>query len=805
MPLNFANPDWAFLLFLGGMVYVFLAFAGLLLRPRDPEAPAWDSLVLFGVLMGLSIWTEMVARTLEPGPWADLLRLGLLAGAQGAQLAFAARSLHRLGWGPRSLRWAPLALAGLVGLLAALAPGRLDSLIRFLLGIPAGLGTGLVLLLATRQQRTGGRDLRWAGCLLALAPIPSALSTLMPGGISTPNHVAIPLLRLGSALLVTGAAFSLWWAGEPLRPRRVRDHALLALVFLVLAGGWVLVRRVEDASRRAFHAQLLDVARFTAGTLPPGSIDGLAGLPSDRSRPEYQALRRHLGLAQQAWPRLRFLYILVRREDRVVFLADSEPESSPDHSPPGSPYPEASPVLKEALDSGLPLTEGPLADRFGTWISAFAPLRSPEGRTLGILGLDVEADVYARMVGRARMAPIFGVMLIGLLLLAMDLGLRLERERRTLSSRAHRERRDILEALDIQVWCLKAPDTYSLVNQAFAAYHGWFAEELADAPLDRVLSGEALAGALEGNRKAFQDGLSQRYEQWDLDALGRRRFLAISLVPRLDEHRRVVAVVGSAVDLTARKVAEAARLDLERRLAEARRSESLSRMAGAVAHHFNNLLGAALGSLELAEVDLDPGSRVRSRIARAREATRKAADLSLQMLTYLGRDAEVARQELHLPQALEPLLEELRSRMPQEIVLASEVPEGLPALEVDPEHLTALVTHLVLNAAEALGEDAGRILVRVGRVRPGALLPGHRIPSDWTVPQGGATVLEVADNGPGIAPEWLDHLFEPFFTTRFQGRGLGLASVLGIARTYGGAVSVETAPGQGATFRVFLP
>jgi signal transduction histidine kinase len=228
-------------------------------------------------------------------------------------------------------------------------------------------------------------------------------------------------------------------------------------------------------------------------------------------------------------------------------------------------------------------------------------------------------------------------------------------------------------------------------------------------------------------------------------------------------------------------------------------------MAGAVAHHFNNLLGAALGSLELAEGDVPPGSRAQARIGRAREATRRAADLSLQMLTYLGRDAEVARQPLEPARALAPLLEELRTRLPQEVALTGELPEDLPPLEMDPDHLATLVTHLVLNAAEALGEAPGRILVRAGRMPTGAHLPGHRLPVDWSAPEGGATILEVSDDGPGISPDLIEHLFEPFFTTRFQGRGLGLASVLGIARTYGGAVSVESAPGQGATFRVFLP
>ena len=85
------------------------------------------------------------------------------------------------------------------------------------------------------------------------------------------------------------------------------------------------------------------------------------------------------------------------------------------------------------------------------------------------------------------------------------------------------------------------------------------------------------------------------------------------------------------------------------------------------------------------------------------------------------------------------------------------------------------------------------------------LPPGHWLPVDWHLPEAGATMLEVIDTGPGISLDIQEHLFEPFFTTRFQGRGLGLPSVLGIARTYGGAVEVASTPGQGATFRVLLP
>ncbi len=763
MSLNGAGPEWSFLLFLGGTVYVFFAFSALLLRPHSSEAPAWNALVGFGALVGSSIWTEMLARTLEFGPGLDVLRWSLMASGQIALLAFTLRSWKRLE-GPSFLTdltsWAPLMALGLG---ASLRDGTPEAWLRLGLGLPASLGAGLVLHRATRLGRTANRNLRPSAWMLALSGFPSAAGSFLPGGFLEPRDMVAPSLRILSALLVTGATFHLWWVGEPRRPRRLRDTLLLAGVLFVLGVGSWLVRRVDAQAHAAFLNHVNAIARFTADTLSRVPPEALKAYRDGTPHPQAEALRTSLTRIPLVWPEIR----------------EAELRFTPPQTWTKSVRPDA--------------------------LQVQVPVMSAAEIPMAHLCLQGHAEIHAERLGRSRLAPIFGTMLIILLLLAMDLGLRLERERQVLDARNHRERRDILEALDIQVWYLQDPYTYGLVNQAFAAYHGWFAEDLVGMPISRILTGERLERALTSNHHVFEKAQTLRFEQWEEDALGREHFLAISLVPRKDDEGRVVAVVGSAVNLTDRKRSEAARLELERQLAETHRYESLSRMAGAVAHHFNNLLGAALGSLELAQEALTRDHPAWRRIHRAREVTQKAVSLSQQMLTYLGRDAEIARQVLDPVQVLQPTLLDLQAQLPSHLRFDLDIPQSCPPLALDPAHLNAMVKHLVQNAVEALGERPGRIRIHLAPCPPGTRFPGRLLPLGWDIPPQGAVLLEVTDDGPGMPPDVLEHLFEPFFTTHFQGRGLGLASVLGMARTHGGAVNVTSHVGQGTTFRILFP
>ena len=171
-------------------------------------------------------------------------------------------------------------------------------------------------------------------------------------------------------------------------------------------------------------------------------------------------------------------------------------------------------------------------------------------------------------------------------------------------------------------------------------------------------------------------------------------------------------------------------------------------------------------------------------------------------ISYAGRGALV-RRPTDLGLIVQDMQRLLRASLASKIRLDVDTDSGLPLVEADRARMRQVVLNLITNAADAIGEDGGTILVRtkarmMDRVALNTI--GAR-----TLPAGQYAVLTVVDDGPGIDPEIKSRIFEPFFTTKKQGRGLGLAAIAGIVRAHGGVISVETQPGQGATFQVLLP
>ena len=263
-------------------------------------------------------------------------------------------------------------------------------------------------------------------------------------------------------------------------------------------------------------------------------------------------------------------------------------------------------------------------------------------------------------------------------------------------------------------------------------------------------------------------------------------------------------VVASVRDINERKRAEEERLQLEQRLRQAEKAESLSRMAGAIAHHFNSLLGAAMGRLELALRDLPPAPKPRNHLTEAMKASQQAADISRLMLTYLGHTV-AKKGPCNLVQAVRETLLGLTPSLPQGVKVKTELPPEAVAIEGDKVHVEQALTNLILNAAEAIGDDEGEITLAVAMVAADKLREFHLLPSGWEATEDGYAAISIADTGSGLDPDTMARIFDPFFSTKFTGRGLGLAVVLGIVRAHGGALAVESQPGVGSVFRVFLP
>jgi two-component system, cell cycle sensor histidine kinase and response regulator CckA len=257
-------------------------------------------------------------------------------------------------------------------------------------------------------------------------------------------------------------------------------------------------------------------------------------------------------------------------------------------------------------------------------------------------------------------------------------------------------------------------------------------------------------------------------------------------------------------DISERKLAEEERMQLEQRLQQVQKTESLGRMAGAIAHHFNNLLMAVMGNLELALYGLPPESRAQANITGAMTASQRAARISRLMLTYAGQTGG-KKVSLDLSEAIREGLLLLSVSLPKKVHLRTELPDPGPIILADASHIEQILTNLALNAGEAIGEQEGEITVVVDVVAPAEIQKSSVFPPDWDPKAESYACLLISDTGCGMDTATLETIFDPFFSTKFTGRGMGLSVVLGLVRTYEGAISVESQLGQGATFRVFFP
>jgi len=238
-----------------------------------------------------------------------------------------------------------------------------------------------------------------------------------------------------------------------------------------------------------------------------------------------------------------------------------------------------------------------------------------------------------------------------------------------------------------------------------------------------------------------------------------------------------------------------------------RKAESLNRMAAAIAHHFNNQLTAVLGNLEMILEDLPREAEATRDLAKAAmQAATRAADISTLLLTYLGQT--VSHKVLFDLSALcRSNLGLLQSFLPPGITVTGSFPEEETMLSGTPEHLQQLLANLFINAREAIGKAPGTIAISltVGPIpEKSARL---RMPVDWR-PAGSNqpyAVLGIDDDGCGIGANDLEKIFDPFYSSKFVGRGMGLSTVLGIAKLHDGAVTVASEVGRGSSFQVLLP
>ncbi|MFZ5995107.1 MAG: ATP-binding protein [Thermodesulfobacteriota bacterium] len=430
---DFLKDQMDYVLFFYGLSFALLAIVCWFLSRRRYGHLPWRWLGLFAAAYGVSNCLRMAAMSTGHDVFL-VARLGLMILAFVLLVEFGRTGMMALrGRAPGRWVFIPLlclaALGGFAGLRGLLSSAR------YTLGLAGGLWAAWVLFHASKARGMKGRPLAVAG--LAMACCGLAMGMVVEGAPFFPasafnretflaaTGVPIQLIRgiLAVIVAITIAAhfraFCRYDAdGDDCKWRSCCMPRMgLALLF-VLAGGWALTEAVGRYAEADIRFHLLTRVKTIADTVDLGHVMRLTSTPADIGTPDYNCLKGRLINVRNANPDCRFVYLMAKRDGKVVFLADSEPEESPDYSPPGQIYGEASPGLLAFFTSGEPFVEGPLSDRWGDWVSGFSPVRDPRtGRVLAAVGIDIDAGDWQRKIIVHRLAPITITMLAVVLLI----------------------------------------------------------------------------------------------------------------------------------------------------------------------------------------------------------------------------------------------------------------------------------------------------------------------------------------------------------------------------------------------------
>ncbi len=291
----------------------------------------------------------------------------------------------------------------------------------------------------------------------------------------------------------------------------------------------------------------------------------------------------------------------------------------------------------------------------------------------------------------------------------------------------------------------------------------------------------------------YQDALEAQ-EEITLGDGGERRDYDLRISPLRDGRGRLAGRLVTLHDITRRK-------QLEAQLREAQKLEAVGRLAGGVAHHFNNLLTVIEGHSRFLLQELDPASPLHRDAQRVLDASGQASELTRQLLTF-GRRQRIRAATVNLNDLLAETCVLLRHVLGEEVTLQLRLAPELEEILADPAQIEQVIMNLLTNARDAMPEG-GVLTIETANAE---LTEGASV-SHLPARPGGYVLLAIADTGVGMAPEVKAHLFEPFFTTKEVGKGtgLGLAAVYGIVEECGGCIDVTSEPGRGTTFRIYLP
>ena len=366
-----------------------------------------------------------------------------------------------------------------------------------------------------------------------------------------------------------------------------------------------------------------------------------------------------------------------------------------------------------------------------------------------------------------------------------------------------RRLRQVMDLVPHYVYAKDGEGRFILANEAFAAAYGLTPKQIVGRRHRDVAPDADEIQKMDREEAEVVRTGRPRYKGEDrfLDTNGTLHWLQTTRVPFDHDGDRAVLIV--SVDVTEQMQAEMERKRMEEQMQQAQKLESLGVLAGGVAHDFNNLLMGVLGNADLALLAMPPDAAGRDNLREIEKAAQRAAELASQMLAYSGHGKFVI-EALNLSALVEDMAHLLEVSVAKKVVLRYNFAPDLASVKGDAAQLRQVVMNLITNASEAIDAQGGIVSVSTGMVEVDeSELAATYI--DDKLPAGEYVYLEVSDTGSGMDAETVERIFDPFFSTKFTGRGLGLAAAVGIVRGHQGALKVDSEPGKGTTFRIMFP
>ncbi len=820
-------------LFVNGLSCIVLALICSIMAQRRSARLPFSWMALFAALHGAYQIMEIMALSLPDPFLLKVVRLTLMAGSFAALLEFGRRSaaIKTKDNDPGPWVYYPLVFLGCIGALDGMAGIFATS--RYSLGLS---GAMIAALAFWRESSCaiprGSIYLKVAsvatiffGLTAGLFPAEASFfpaSSLNEGWFRSFFHIPVQLLRAASC---SAMAFGVWgyvaseWAGgsmtanEQIRSGFTGSRLLAALVLTVLVG-WgvteIVGRRADSSLRNSLAVQ----AEMVAGGVDIERFRELRGDVGDVDSTDYMDIHRQFSKIRASAPECRFIYMLGFKNGMVIFLMDSEPMDSKDFSPPGWVYQDAPPSIKAIFRDGKKITIGPYADRWGSWVSAFAPLMDPEtpGKVMAIVGMDLGAGAWIKSVGLGRLFPIFMTLVIGMLLTGFHCAQVRSAESKVVIRASERRLRRVFNSAHDALVIQDATGRVVGFNDMMLSLFQMTPAQIMSTTIETELPGPAspIETIPEIWRKALQ-GEDQIFE-WKASRSDGTLFDAEIILKSFEEAGEKFILTGLR-DITERKrseeairmaneevnktnellresILEAERLTVEAQAANIAKGQFLAN----VSHEIRTPLNGVIGMTDLLlNTELDGTQRDYAEIVRGGgEALLRLINDILDFAKIEAGKLTIETIDFDLRAALEDVSDLLAVRAQEKgLELVCLIDPDVPSfVRGDPGRIRQVLINIIGNAVKFT--SSGEVSVRVEAVEE--------------LDDKAVIKFTVMDTGIGVPENKIESLFAPFTqidasdTRHYEGTGLGLSISKNLVDMMGGEIGVESRLGKGSLF-----